>query len=233
MQSLIERHLQSLEATHSKTTVAIASKWLSQLDEFTESELTELGTRDLNDWHRQLTWSPGPSGKLYSQNTVNQAVGAVRRFYRWALAEGLVDSDPAVEIITRAARNTRSSKLDLGVSQVRKLLGSLDLSRPTGLRDRAVLGILLETRISRPACSRIDLAHLQPDTGALMSTGRGQRIHCLSEGLLADLARYLEEARPLLASEPCPALFLNTQGNRLTAASIQQMVRYYRQRCGL
>ncbi len=231
---MIEEHLESLRASYSETTVSIAAGWLTKLAEFgADRELTELGPRELNNWHRQLAWMPGPSGQLYSQNTVNQAVGATRRFYRWALAEGHISSDPTAGIVTRAAKNTVSSKLDFTPAQTRRLLGSLDLERPTGIRDRAVLGVLLETQISRPACSRIDLAHLQLDTGALLTHGRSQQIHSLSEGLLADLQRYLQEARPLLVTSPCEALLLNVNGGRLSGASIQQLVHYHRTSCGL
>ncbi len=230
---MIEQHLKALKESYSDTTISIAAGWLAKLAEWAGRDLTELGTKELSSWHKHLVWTPTANGKLYSQNTVNQAVGAVRRYYRWALVEGLINSDPTAELVTRAAKDAVSSKLELTPSQTRKLLGYLDLGRPSGIRDRAVLGVLLETQISRPACSRIDLAHLQLDTGALLSHGRTQQIHSLSEGLLADLQRYLEEARPLLVTTSREALFLNLNGGRLSGASIQQLVHYHRTSCGL
>jgi integrase/recombinase XerD len=184
-------------------------------------------------WHKELTWMPGAGGKLYSESSVNQAVGAVRRLYRWALAAGLVEADPTGLLVTRAAKRTRTNRLELLPTESRRLLASPSLETPAGIRDRAIFGVLLEAGISRPACSRIDLKDLQLDTGALMTRGRGQRIHSLSPGLQADVERYLREARPLMLDGSNPALFLNINGDRISSGSIQQALRYHRQLLGL
>ena len=113
------------------------------------------------------------------------------------------------------------------------MLGLLNPETPSGIRDRAIFAILLETGISRPACSRLDLGHFQADTGALLSKGRIQQIHSLSPGLVADIERYLRNARPLLLKGRHQALFLNSNGDRISGGSIQQSLRYYRQLAGL
>ena len=80
------------------------------------------------------------------------------------------------------------------------------------------------TGISRGACSRINRDHLCFETGALLSRSRCQKIHSLDDGLLADLHRYLREARPLLVKENTPALFLDRYGNRLSTRAIDQLI---------
>lgn len=232
---MIDEHLESLRREgYSLTTLSVAGTWLRKLSSFCDGrELTQLGPQDLQNWHKSLAWIPGVSGKLYSQNTVNQAVGAARRFYRWALCTGLVEQDPTTGLVTPHAKDAVSPKLRLAPAQVRKFLFSPDLDTPTGIRNRAVLGILLETEISRPACSRLDLHHLQLDTGALLSQGRVRQVHSLSDGLLCDLKRYLDEARPLLVVTPSPALFLNNRGGRLSPGSVQQILRFHIHRCNL
>lgn len=234
--TVIEEHLKALEVSgdYSKATVKTARRWLTKFQVFCgERDPAKLNTKDLEQWHKLMVWTPGPSGKLYSPNTVNQAVGAVRRFYRFVLAEGKLKADPTRTLVTKAVKKTRRQALDFNPSEIRKLLSSPDLEATAGMRDRAVLGVLMETGISRRACSRIDQKHLCFDTAALLTKGRSQQIHSLSDGLLADLHRYLREARPLLVSDITPALFLNRDGNRLSGISIQQMVRYHRQLCGL
>src|SRR5690606_11411731 len=129
----------------------------------------ELKAKDLEQWQKHLAWNPGPSGKLYSEATVNLAVGAVRRFYRWLLAEGKITVNPTKTLFTPAARRIRSQKLTLEPRQLRKVFSLLEPDTPSGIRDRAVLGVLVETGISRSACSRIDRAHLCFDTGALLT----------------------------------------------------------------
>lgn len=223
---MIEDHLEDLrQQNYSKATINSAILWLLHFQEFCGGrDPAELKPKDLEQWQKQLTWTPGPSGKLYSEATVNQAVGAIRRFYRWLLAEGKMTSNPTETLFTPKAKQTRSQKLKLEPQELRKVFSLLEPDSALGIRDRAVLGVLVETGISRPACSRIDRDHLCFDTGALLTRGRTQQIHSLTDGLLADLQRYLRDARPLLVGDITPALFLDRKGNRLSGPAVQQIV---------
>lgn len=228
-------YLESLrrEGRYSMTTMAIISNWLSRLERFAgDRDALALRTADLVAWRKELAWQPGPSGRLLSENTVNQAVLAVRGFYRWAVAIGALAIDPAAALKVRAVRSERRPKLT--ITDRRKILAYPSLETPTGIRNRAVLAVLLETGISRQACSLLDLADLQLDIGALMARGRkGAGIHTLSDGLCADLERYLKESRPLLLAGQQPALFINCKGGRLSVGSVQAMVRHTLLGCGL
>lgn len=235
---MTEEHLEFLKQSgdYSKETALRAAHWLKQFQAFCrahDKEPAELRTEDLEQWHKELSWTPGPKGKLYSQNSINQAVGAIRRLYRWSLAEGKLKADPSRTLVTPNVKNARCQKLEFTPSETRKLLSSPDLETPMGIRDRAILGILLETQASRKACSRIDVHHLCFDTGALLTKGRNQQIHSLSDGLNADLKRYLREARPLLLGDATQALFLNRFGNRISAPSVHQLFHHHRKLCGL
>lgn len=214
------------EARYSETTVAITSGWLELLQRsLAPRPLLDLKPRDLKDWHQGLSWTPGPSGKLYSVSTVSQAAGAVRRFYRWAVAEGLLTRDPSTEL--RALRGN-GKRWRPTTAEARKLLSLPTLDTATGIRDRAVMGLLFETGIPVPACARLDLEHLQLDTGALLASGRTRWLHSLSEGLLDDLDRYCTEARPALDRGQSQALFLNIHGRRLETGAIRIRLRTYR-----
>lgn len=232
----LAQHLEALSQSgdYSKATIEAAHRWLTNFQAFcSDRDPAKLATKDLEQWHKQLAWTPGPRGKLYSPNTVNQAVGAVRRLYCLLLVEGKLKTNPARTLLTPGVKKTKPQALNFMPSEVRRLLFSPNLESPAGIRDRAVLGVLLETQISRPSCSRIDQRHLCFDTGALLTTGHTRQIHSLNDGLLADLERYLREARPLLVNDVTPALFLNRDGNRYSGQSIQKMVRFHRQLCGL
>ncbi|HIB69715.1 MAG TPA: hypothetical protein EYO33_32720 [Phycisphaerales bacterium] len=232
---MIEEHLQYLKASgeYSQVTCEIARAWLLQFQAFCGGrDPAALKTKDLERWHKELVWTPGANGKIYSPGTVNLAVGAVRRFYRWAMATGKVSKNPTATLVTPAVKKPRKSRLDsLSPSKRRKLLACPNLDTSFGIRDRAILALLLETRISSPACSKIDLHHLCFDTGALLTKGRFQKIHSLSDGLLADLQRYCRESRPLLVGPGTQALFLDRFQNRLSVGSVQQVINRYWDLC--
>ena len=214
------------EGRYSKTTIDITVGWLEHCQRFSAPKtLVELKSRDLEDWHKSLSWISGPSGKLYSPNTTNQAIGAVRRFYRWALECGLVSENPTTNLRMTPAKGHRWRPT---TAEARKLLALTSPETAMGMRDRAILGLLFETRILIPACARLDLNHLQLDTGALLTSGRGGRVHSLSEGLLDDLERYCRHGRPSLDRGRSRALFLTLGGERLNSGAIRSRLATYR-----
>jgi integrase/recombinase XerD len=232
---LISEYLEGLrrEGRLAKTTVAINEGWLKRLQAWCAGrELAALKAEDLRDWRQSLAWTPGPSGKLYCESTVNQAVLAIRAFYRWALSQGRLKIDPAAGLKVRAV--PRQQKPRLSGDQMRKLLASPDLDTPLGIRDRAILGLILGLRLSHSAISRLELGHVALDTGALMASGRRGGVYSLWDGLCADLERYLKEARPLLARTGSPeAFFLNSKGQRMSTESVWGLLDRARHRAGL
>lgn len=214
------------EGRYSVTTLVIIEGWLKRLQAWSgDRNLLSLRPKELRDWRQGLAWNPGPSGKLYSEHTQNQAVYAVRGFYRWCFSEGLVSYDPATELETRVV--ARGTKPEPSTAEKRKLLATPNLDTPLGMRDRAILGLLLETKISRPACAALELSHLDLETGAIMAGGRRGGVLSISDGLGADLERYLREGRPLLVrlEEPSSKLFLNRFGRPLTVLVVAALVR--------
>jgi integrase/recombinase XerD len=233
---VISEYLEELrrEGRLSKATVAINEGWLNRFEAWCAGrDLAALKARDLQDWRQSLAWTPGPSGKLYSESTVNQAILAVRALYRWALLQGhLKSGDPAAALKVRAVR--RQSKPRLSGDQMRKLLASPDLDTPLGIRDRAILGLVLGLELSHSAISRLELGHVALDTGALLASGRRGGVYSLWDGLCADLERYLKEARPLLARTGSPeAFFLNSKGQRMSTESVWGLLDRARYRAGL
>ncbi len=221
-----ERYLEALrQGGYSPNTLERVAQWLDHLEHFADPKpLEKLRPDDLTRWRQALTWQPNRSGKFYAENTVNQAIGAVRRCFEWAVAQGLLEEDPSAHLKTR---RVPSKTQPLGHQERKRMLSLPDLDTLIGIRDRAILGVLLETGITKPACSRLDLNHLQIDTGALRADGRRSGIFSLSDALLGDLEFYLDHARPALARDQNPALFLNRLGARLSAAAIQQSFRHY------
>jgi integrase/recombinase XerD len=230
---MISTHLEHLrEKGYAEGSVTAARHWLERLERQFSGKLADLKPSDLTAFQQSLRWQPGPRGKLYAENSVNQAVEAVRRFYRWAVATGLVARDPSTHLVTR--RPPPTPRRELTPTDARKLLLQPDISTFAGCRDRAILGLVLETpATSAGALVRLDLQHFQPDVGALLLQGRRREILSLSEGLCIDLVRYLREARPAVAKAGEQAFFVNSRGGRLVCGSIREIIRAHVQRAGV
>lgn len=154
-------------------------------------------------------------GSGYARSTMARKASAVRTFFAFLKRRGYVERDPAHLLVT--PKQGRSLPRVLRPDQVVALLLAPPDDTPAGLRDRALLELLYSSgaRVSE-ACS-LDLAHveLREAQVRLFGKGRKERIVPLGEPAVAALDRYVTQARPELADGAEPALFLNTQGNRL------------------
>ncbi len=221
---MIEDYLEENQDRYSPATLVLRMAWLEDLGR--RGDLLGMTCDDLVEWRKELGWRVNRRGAPYSENTLHQAVGAARSFYRWALEKGLVKSDPTR--LLKTAHVKRRPQLKLSASQVRQLLAGPDLETFIGIRDRALLGLVVELSLEKRACSRLDLGHLQMDTGALLTVSRGRRqIHSLTESLLSDLRFYLDHSRPHLAKEGEPALFVGRHGGRLSNVGVGHVVKQH------
>lgn len=229
---MISSYLEHLENEgYSPATLAATRMWLEFLESSFEPSgrrLTDLGEAELTDYRQGLAWKVGPKGKLYADNSVNQAVDVVRRFFAWAALSGLVDKNPAAHLVTRRA--TSKPRRDLTPTEGRKLMAQTDPNTFKGCRDRAILGLLLEAHIPMPALARLDLDHFQPDTGALWLSGRKTGVLSLSEAVTDDLIRYLRRERTGVAMKGESALFISAKGRRMTGGAFRAIIKSHAQR---
>lgn len=229
---MIEDFLESLRHRgYSPATVRISKTWLEHFRARHHGSLSELKAAELTRYHQSLHWEPGPSGKLYSENTVNQAVGVLKSYFRWCLEQGHLKVCPASHLVTR--RPPAKERTLLTPSQARLVLGLPDLRTPLGLRDRAILSLFIEEQASPGSLSRLDLDDFQVDTGAILLKGRKRRIISLGEGLQTDLERYLRLGRQGQADAKETAFFLGSHGKRMTGSAFLAILKTYCGKAGI
>lgn len=223
---MISDFLEHLRAKrYASNTVVIYHKWLEHFASHCPGPPGGLNPADLTRYHKSLHWEPGPSGKLYSENTVNQALGVVRAYLRWCVEQGYLKTSPASHLKTRGV--PKKERVYLTTAQARKLLSLPDLEIPLGLRDRAALGLVVEVQASPASLARLNLSDFQPDTGALLLKSRKRRIVSLGTGLQADLERYIRLGRQRGAQLDEQALFVSFSGKRLSTSAFQEILRKY------
>ncbi len=125
----------------------------------------------------------------------------------------------------------------LSVEEVQRLLAVPDVSRPQGLRDRAILETLYASGVRVSELVGLDVDDLDLRRGELRVVGKGdkERLALLGRPAVAALRRYLADGRPALQREgrATRALFLNRLGGRLSVRSVSEMVRRAGRSAGL
>jgi integrase/recombinase XerD len=128
-------------------------------------------------------------------------VAALRAFLRFAHVEGLIDADLSAAALAVTGR--RTSLLPKGISpdQAEALICACDRSAAVGLRDRAVLLVLLRLGLRGGEVARLLLDDIDWRAGHLLVRGKGRRdeqlpLPCDVGEAVAD---YLQQGRPVSA----------------------------------
>ena len=145
--------------------------------------------------------------------SANRRLTVFRRFFHWALREGLVQIDPTLRML--AARQAMRVPKTLSEAQVEALLAAPDASDPLGLRDRAMLEMMYASGLRVSELVGLKTLHLSLNESVLRIMGKGSKERLVPFGQEAGLwlARYLKEARAqLLQGRQSDALFVTSAG---------------------
>ncbi len=160
--------------------------------------------------------------------TAARLLSTLRRFYRYLLREGRIKEDPTALI--DSPKLGRSLPKSLTEEQVVKLLQAPDVSKPLGLRDRAMLETLYATGLRVSELVGLLLSQLGLSQGVVRVVGKGnkERLVPLGEEALSWLNRYLSEARRgLIRGRATDALFVTARGGPMTRQAFWHNIKRY------
>ncbi len=170
--------------------------------------------------------------------SLTRKVSTIHTFYRYLEREGHLSRDPLYGM-SGPRRGRRLPKV-LESAEMGRLLAAPPDDTAQGRRDRAILEMLYAAGLRVSELVGLDLHDLDLEHRIVVVRGKGNRQRAVLIGRPARDAvrRYIGEARPELAgrwgSGPHhDAVFLNRSGGRLTARSVQSLVRKWATACGL
>ncbi len=178
-----------------------------------------IGPSDIEKYLGKLT-----EGGL-SKRSAARLVSALRNFFDWCVQEGEVKENPCDRV--DAPKLGKYLPSVLSVEEVSAILESVDLRKPFGRRDRAILEVLYGCglRVSEAATLRISHVHLDEGFVDVIGKGDKQRLVPLGE-VAADAIRAYLPARPVPAERAFEdILFLNRFGRPLSRVSIFKLVK--------
>jgi site-specific recombinase XerD len=192
------------------------------------------------DRHAVRRYLASLADRNLSPSAVAGRVAAIRAFYRHATREGWISADPLAGV--RSPKRPRRLPKVLSATQAEQLVEAPSHSPVNGvrgvalrLRDAAMLELLYATgmRISELAgltMPRVDVARRR-----LRVVGKGNKERELLFGRHAAdaLARYLRDARPVLATATLDAVFVNASGSSLSARGARLAVDRWVGRSGI
>ena len=178
----------------------------------------------------------------YRKSSIALKLSAVRSFFRYLVREGFAPQNALWVKRSREAK-ALAPKLDqrlpsfLTQEEMVRLLAAPDLSTVYGIRDQAILELIYAggLRVSEVSGLDVDNVDLQRQELRVWGKRAKERVALMGAPARDALHRYLQDARPDLLPERrrTAALFLNRYGQRLSARSIQNLVKDCARRVGL
>ncbi len=198
--------------------------------------LAERGAKSLNEVDRSLLrdYLAYLMEQGLAKASIARKLSAVRSFYRYLVREEILPINPVKE--------ASSPKLDrrlpsfLTSDEITALLAVPDSATPTGQRDRAWLEVLYAAGLRVSELVSLNLEQINLETREIRVWGKGskERMTLMGEPAARALTTYIKQGRPaLLGSKKRDALFLNHDGERLSARSVQSLLQEYAKIVGI
>jgi integrase/recombinase XerD len=150
------------------------------------------------------------------------------------VAERVIDTNPT-ELLPSPKQWSTLPKF-LNQQQIDAILTAPDLSKPAGMRDRAMLELLYATGVRVSELCGIRLGDLETGLGVVRVTGKGnkQRLVPVGKSALAAVSTYVESGRSqLLKGRASPHLFVTARGGRMTRQGFWKLLAGYGRKAGI
>lgn len=167
-------------------------------------------------------------------STISRRLSAVRTFFKYLVAQGKLDANPALLVVL--PKKDRTLPRVFGRDEVDRILQASDTATIKGLRDIAILELLYAAGLRVSELTGLDIADIDFGDRRIKIVGKGGKERLVFFTPPADQALrvYLRIARPkLLAGDDCPALFLGLRGRRISARSVEYLLESISRRAGL
>lgn len=221
----------SVEKNASNNTIAAYRNDLNQFRAFLQSEGLGDGLGDLSQEQIVRYVEHLRNGQKYKDATVARKVAAVKSFYGFLAAEGLIDSDPTEQLKSPQVGKTLPRALT--VAEVDELLEQpARRNTPEARRDKAMLELLYATGLRVTELISLDVNDIalesDPVTVRCIGKGERERILPLHQRPVDELRQYIFHVRPkLVRNRRETALFVNRRGERLTRQGFWLILKNY------
>lgn len=167
-------------------------------------------------------------------SSIRRGISAVRTWYRFLLAEGVVTKDPSERLET--PKRWRVLPDVLTPTEVDRLIGAITLDEPLAFRDRAMLELAYAAGLRVSEWLGIGTKDVLLEEMVVRVFGKGgkERLVPIGRKAAGALAVYLRELRPVLEKGAGEGhLFLNARGTPLSRMGAWKILRKYVDAAGI
>lgn len=162
-------------------------------------------------------------------------ISGIRSFFNYCVVEQICTQDPT--LLLEAPKLRRHLPDTLSFEEIEKLIAAIDLSKPEGQRNKAILETMYSCGLRVSELVNLKISNLFLDVGFIKVTGKGDKERLVPIG--SDAIKYINIFRttirnkiPVKPTEE-DILFLNRRGSRLSRVMIFLIIKELAQKAGI
>jgi len=165
--------------------------------------------------------------------TQSRTISGIRSFFRFLLLEGEIQENPAA-LIESPKIGLKLPEV-LSVNEIDRMIDEIDLSRPEGHRNKAMIETLYGCGLRVSELVNLRLTDVHYGEGFISVTGKGnkQRLVPISNKALKEIDIYKTGRNRLPVIQDQNIIFLNRRGKKLTRAMIFIIIKDLAVRAGI
>ena len=215
-----------LEKSLSQNSVAAYINDISKLALFLEDNYDTMSPENVKLEHLR-SFLEFLNNNGVSPRTQARTISGIKSFFKYLLIEEKVLSDPTS--LLEAPKIGRKLPVVLSMEEIDSIIGGVDLSKPEGQRNKAMLETLYSCGLRVSELVNLKLTNLFFEQGFLKVEGKGEkeRLVPISKSAIVEITKYLSEKRKLLkvSKESENVLFLNRRGKRLSRVMVFTIIK--------
>jgi integrase/recombinase XerD len=223
-----------LEKSLAANSIEAYSRDIDKLYQFAEAQsiklkpenITLTDLRNFINWVNELGMIPSSQARILS---------GIKAFYKYMLMEDLIKDDPSE--LLESPKLQRKLPDTLSYEDINKMIVAIDLSRPEGARNKAILEVLYGCGLRVSELTELKLSNLYLDIEFIKVTGKGskERLVPIGGAAVKALKIWIEQVRvhiPIKKGEE-DMVFLNRRGSRLSRVYIFMLIKQLAETIGL
>ncbi len=223
-----------LERSLSANSISAYLQDISKLEEFFKEQGLEKAVRDIqiDDLKSFLKWV---NLQGMSPHTQARTLSGLKAFFNYLLLEDLIQTDPSA--LLQSPKLSRKLPDTLSLPEINSLIDAIDLSKPEGMRNKAMLEMLYGCglRVSELVTLKISNLFLDIDLIKIIGKGNKERLVPIGGEAVKYLKIWLQELRVHVAIKPGKEdfVFLNRRGSPLSRVMVFLIIKDLATQIGL
>ena len=175
-------------------------------------------------------------GKLeMAPSSQARIISGIKSFFKYCLLEQIITINPTTLLPTPKIQRKLPDVLSF--EEIEQLIGAIDLSKPEGGRNKAILEVMYSSGLRVTEAINLKISSLYLDVGFIRVIGKGDKERLVPIG--SDAIKYIKLYKETIRVHQAPAkdcediLFLNNRGKALSRVMIFYIIKDLIQKTGI